>query len=439
MEHAHPLMNEPNTIEHGWLSNTLHRALGTFTALRFPQFRLFWIGLSSQIIGQQMFQVTVGWLAFELTGSPAALAMINGFAFIPRALLTLLGGALADRWDQRRLITVAQAISMTAILTIGTLTLTGRIEVWHLAVSAFLLGLSQSIDEPSRSSIFPRLLPNKSHIPSAVPLMSLAWSSTRIFAPSIAGFVIAAWGADTSFFIAAGGAATMVTVMRLIHPAPASEERARGNVMRNIVEGLQYVRQHDVFAKAILSAFVYATFASGYVFMLPVFAKDVLRVDEVGLGVLTSAAGIGSVAGLVTFGFVHSKLRPGAVIIMGLTLFSLSLIGVAASRMYWLTWGLLVTTGMAHIYFQTSANVILQSLVDSSYRGRVMSLYGQLWSLMLLSGVLLNGLAALVGATYALGGGALVLLAFTYGYLARSSSLRHVRLDSEARPRAAGH
>lgn len=432
-------MHKSDPIEGGWLSRTLTRTFSTFAALRFPQFRLFWIGLTSQIIGQQMFQVTVGWLAYDLTGSPAALAMINGVAFVPRALLTLLGGVFADRWDQRKLITIAQSISMTAIVVIGTLTLTGRIEVWHLGVSAFFLGLSQSIDEPSRSSIFPRLLPDRSHIPSAVPLVSLAWSSTRIFAPSIAGFVIAAWGADTSFFVSAAGAAVMVTVMRMVRPNPATGERARGNVMRNVVEGLQYVRHHDVFSKVILAAFVYATFASGYVFMLPVFAKDVLEVDERGLGILTSAAGIGSVAGLITFNFVHSKLRPGPVIIMGLTLFSLSLIGVAVSRMFWLSWALLVCTGMAHIYFQTSANVILQTLVDPGYRGRVMSLYGQLWSLMLLSGVILNATAAFVGPTYALGGGACLLLAFVYIYLARSSSVRRITLDPDAGPHTTRH
>jgi MFS family permease len=163
-----------------------------------------------------------------------------------------------------------------------------------------------------------------------------------------------------------------------------------------------------------------------------------LGVDGRGLGILTSAAGIGSVIGLISFGFVHSKMRPGTVIVLGLTLFALSLIGVAASRSFWLTWTLLVGTGMAHIYFQTSANVILQSLVDSGYRGRVMSLYGQLWSLMLLSGVILNGVAALTNASYALAGGAIVLLVFTYAYLARSTSLRNVELP-DANPRAARH
>jgi MFS family permease len=137
-----------------------------FTALRFRDFRLFWIGLPGQIIGQQMFQVTVAWLAYDLTGSPAALGLINLVGFVPRVALTLQGGVFADRWDQQRLITVSQALAASIILTIATLAITDNIEVWHLAASAFILGISQSIDEPARTAFFPRLLPDRSLLPS---------------------------------------------------------------------------------------------------------------------------------------------------------------------------------------------------------------------------------------------------------------------------------
>jgi MFS family permease len=413
-----------NPIIRGFL-----RWLTLFTALRFRDFRLFWIGLAAQIIGQQMFQVTVGWLAYELTGSPAALALINLVGFVPRVALTLLGGVFADRWDQQRLITIAQAISAGIILTIATLAITDNIQVWHLAVSAFVLGISQSIDEPARTAFFPRLLPDRSHIPSAVPLISLAWSSTRVFAPSIAGFVIAAWGADISFLVSAAGAATMVGMLRFVRPH-SDRPPARGNVLRSIVEGIQYVRADEVYSKVILSAFVYATFLAGYVFTLPVVAAD-LGVGSLGLGVLTSAAGVGSLLGLGTFVFLNARFRPGQVIVFGMTLFALSLIGVALSPYFPLSVGLLGLTGMAHIYFQTSSNVVLQSTLEDRYRGRVMSLYGLLWSLMLLSGALLNFAAEFVGARYALVGGAIVVLVYVYGFLVRGKAFMHVTLQNK--------
>jgi MFS family permease len=423
-------MNNTEPAAGGPVLRPFLRWLSLFTALRFRDFRLFWIGLTAQIVGQQMFQVTVGWLAYDLTGSPAALGLINLVGFVPRVTLTLLGGVFADRWDQQRLITVAQGLSAAIILTVATLAITENIEVWHLAVSAFVLGMSQSIDEPARTAFFPRLLPDRSHIPSAVPLISLAWSSTRVFAPSIAGFVIAAWGADTSFLLSAAGAATMVAMLRFVHP---NQDRppARGNMLRNLIEGVQYVRADEVYSKVILSAFVYATFLAGYVFILPVFAEE-LGAGPKGLGALASAAGIGSVIGLGTFSFLHARFKPGQVIIIGMTLFSFALMGVAASQSFLLSVGLLGVTGVARIYFQTSANVILQSTLEDRYRGRVMSLYGLLWSLMLLSGTLLNLAAEFVGPRYALGGGAVIVLVYVWVFLARSTALRHVSLDDRA-------
>jgi MFS family permease len=407
-----------------------HDWLRLFSALRFRDFRLFWVGLTSQIVGQQMFQFTVGWLAFELTGSPAALGLINLVGFLPRVMLTSFGGVFADRWNQRRLIMISQAISAASIITIATLAVTNQIEVWHLAGSAFVLGISQSIDEPSRTAFFPRLLPDRSHIPSAVPLISMAWSTTRILAPSIAGFVIAAGGASTSFFVSAAGAATMVMLLRMVHPTPR-QPVSRGNVLRDLTDGVQYVRRHPVFSKVVTAAFIHATFTTGYVYMLPVFAKDVLDLDPRGLGVLTGSAGVGSFIGLGTFNFLRGKLNPGAVMIFGLTLFSVSLLAFSFSDWFWLSIALLVLTGAAHIYFQTSASIVLLTLVEEHYRGRVMAVYGILWSLLLLSGTFLNLAAEFVGPRIALATGSGVVLAYIWLFLVRSSALTHLSLETE--------
>lgn len=377
-----------------------------------------------------MFQFTVGWLAFEITGQPGTLALIHFVAFLPRLPLTLFGGVFADRWDQRKLIIAAQAVSAAAILTIATLTATGSIQVWHLIAGAFLLGVSQAIDEPSRTAFFPRLLPDRSHIPSAVPLISMAWSTTRIVAPSIAGFVIAAGGASTSFFVSAAGAATMVTLLRILRITQAAPT-PRGNVWQNMVDGFKYVRRNEVFANVIMAAFVFATFTMGYALMLPVFAKDILDVDSRGLGILAASSGVGSFFALGTFNILHKRFKPGTVVIFGLTLFSLTLIGFAFSNWFWLSLILLTGTGMAHIYFQTSANVIIQTLVDDEYRGRVMALYGVLWSLLLLSATLLNFAAELIGPRFALAGGAGIVLAYVWLILVRSAALRNLSLETK--------
>ena len=407
------------------------RWLTLFSALRFRQFRVFWFGLLAQIVGQHMFMVTVGWLAFDLTGSEADLAYISLAGFVARLIFTLVGGVLADRWDQRLLISLGQAVSALSMVALATLTLLDVVNIYHLAAASFLIGISQSIDEPSRAAFWPRLLPDRSHIPSAVPLISMAWGSMRVGAPAVAGFVIAAAGADTSFFLSAAGAAIMVAVVQIVRPNPGGT-RSRGNMLRNLLDGVRYVRADEVFSKIILAGFVHATFSMGFILMLPAFAKEVLSVDERGLGLLAAATGIGSLAGLVTLGFLNARMRSGKMIIFSMTLFSGSLIAFAASETFLLSFGLLIVTGVAHVYFQTSSQVVLQTFVDERYRGRVMSLYAILWSLLLLSGALLNFAAEFVGPQRALTGGTVIVLLYVWLFLVRSPALRNLSLAQRA-------
>ena len=143
--------------------------LDFFSALVHRDFRLFWVGLMAQVTGQQMTIVTLGWLAYYLTESPLALGIINLLSAAPRLVINLLGGVLADRVDPRALIAGAQTISALVLIALGVLAITNNATIWHLGVAAFILGLVQSFDEPSRASLFPRLLPDRSFIPSAVP------------------------------------------------------------------------------------------------------------------------------------------------------------------------------------------------------------------------------------------------------------------------------
>ncbi|OGA29052.1 MAG: hypothetical protein A3I01_20225 [Betaproteobacteria bacterium RIFCSPLOWO2_02_FULL_65_24] len=397
------------------------------SALRVRDFRLFWLALIAQVGGQMMFQFTLGWLAFDLTGSPAYLGMVHLSGFAPQIALTLLGGVLADRWDPRKLIAFAQSIGAATMLGLGIMTLLGWAQAWHLAVAAFLLGVSTSIDEPSRSALFPRLLPERSQLRSAVPLISMAWGGTRIVAPSIGGFVIAASGAHSSFLISALGAGAMIAVVGVLRPAAASAP-SHGSMLSHFSASVRYVRGNEVFSKVIAAALLNATLVMGYFHMLPVFAKDVMGVDARGLGALASAPGVGALCGLLSYSLLQARFAPRNVMVFALTALGLLLIGVAWSAWFWLSLALLTLAGLAHSYFITSAQVIMQTLVDDQYRGRVMALFSLVWSLISLSGFLLNFAAEFVGPRLALTGGAALILAYVWLSLARSSALRGVSL-----------
>ena len=395
-------------------------------ALTVRNFRLYWLALVAQVVGQHMFWFTLGWLAFEITGSQAQLGFIYLCGFVPQFTLTLLGGVLADRVDARKLIGAAQTNSAIGIIIVGLATMFGVAQLWHLALGAFLLGLSGAIDEPARASFFPRLLP-RPLLSSAVPLISMAFGSSRMIAPSIAGFLIAAAGAPTTFLVCAAGVSTMIAVLFLVRPA-RGEARSHGSLLNNFTDSLHYIRGNEVFAKVIAVALLNATMAMGYIHMLPVFAKDVLEVDSRGLGILTSAAGVGALTGLLSYAWLQSRMSPRNLMVGALTAYSVALIGLAVSDWFWLSFCMIFVAGLCHGYFLTCVQVILQTMVEDHYRGRVMSVFTLVWSLASLSGFLLNIAGSLTGPRLALAGGAVIVLAYVWLSLARATALKDLVL-----------
>lgn len=391
-------------------------------ALRVPLFRLYWLALVAQVLGQMMFNFTLGWLAFEMTGSQAQLGFIHLCGFIPQFALTLLGGVLADRVDARRLIGLAQVTAAIAMLGVGVATLLGVAEIWHLALGAFVLGLASAIDEPARAAFFPRLL-ERTLLRSAIPLISMAFGGSRVIAPSIAGFLIAAAGAPVTFLVSAAGLLTMLAMISLLRPPPR-DAPPHGSLLHHFAESLRYIRANEVFAKVIGAALLNATFAMGYVNVLPVFAKDLLGVDSRGLGILAAAAGIGALSGFFSYAWVQPRISPRNLMVAALTFFNLGLIVLALSDHYWLSFCAIAVAGLCHGYFVTVCQVILQTLVEDRYRGRVMSIFTLVWSLMFLSGFLLNFAGALVGPRLALAGGAAIVLAYVWLSLVRARALR---------------
>jgi MFS family permease len=395
-------------------------------ALKVRDFRLYWLALVTQVVGQHMFAFTLGWLAFEITGSQAQLGFIHLCGFVPQFALTLLGGVLADRIDVRRLIGVAQINAAIAMILVGVVTLLGVAQLWHLALGAFLWGLSAAIDEPARASFFPRLLP-RPLLRSAVPLVSMAFASSRIIAPSIAGFVIAAAGAPATFLLCAAAVSTMIAVLFLVNPTHTAV-RPHGSLLNSFTESLRYIRANEAFAKVIAAALLNATLAMGFIHVLPVFAKDLLQVDSRGLGILASAAGIGSLVGFFSYAWLQAHMTPRTMIVGALTFYQVGLIGLAFSEWYWLSFCAILVAGLCHAYFLTCVQVMLQTLVEDHYRGRVMSVFALVWSLMFLSGFLLNLAGAFAGPRLALAGGAAIVLAYVWLSLVRAAALKNIVL-----------
>ena len=398
-----------------------------FAALRYRDFRFFWIGLMAQVTGQQMTIVTLGWLSYDLTQSPLALGFINLVSAAPRILVNIAGGVLADRFDPRTLVVAAQTTAVAVLVTLAVLTLTDQAAVWNLALAALVIGLVQSFDEPARASLFPRLLPDRSLIPIAVPLTSVAWSSTRIVAPSIAGFVIAAAGAGPSFFVAAAGAAAMAAVMRVVHPRQTTGG-SHGTMLSDMKAGAAYVWHHPVFRPLLLLALAASTFGQGYMLTFPVFQAEVYDVGPRELGLMYSSAGVGAMVGLFVYSRYFRKRGAGRVLLGGAGAFGVMLVAFALTPWFEAALVLLFFSGTVGVMQITTGQVILQTLVDDNLRGRVMALYGVHWGLLPVGGATMNAVAQGTGAPIAVAASGALLLTVVATIAVRGPALRGVAL-----------
>ena len=411
------------------------RKLGILAALRHRNFRIYWLGFVTSVSGMQMFLVIQAWLVFDLTGSALQLGFVALARAIPAVALGLIGGVVADKVDQRRLLIATTAGVSTIYLVLGTLTLIGVVQVWHVLVSVFLIGGLQAFDQPSRQAIFPNLIDRRDMM-SAVALNSTIHPGTRIFAPLVAGLLIdnlgiPQQGAAVAIFIVAGTYATFSYMMFRVHLPPV--ERSQGSSgFKDLTDGIRYIVASPVFRLLILTSFVNAFFGMSHVTLMPVFAKNLLG-DASGssISLLFSAAGIGGLMGAVIGGSLGAMRRKGWLIIGGASSYGGLLIGFAVAPWYGLALAVEWLASVCLQVFAVTAQSTLHSLVPDEFRGRVMGIWGMTHSVMQpVGGMAMGGAASGIAASVvvAIGGGVVAL----FGLLGTGSESRIRNLGAEA-------
>ena len=380
------------------------------SSMRYGQFRYYWLALLAGVTGHQMlFQFTLGWLMFELTGDEGYLAYLGLAVALPALALNLLGGVLADRLEPKVLVAGAQSVSATVVVVLATLVLLDRVEPWHILLTAFLAGVGQAFDQPSRASIFPRLV-EREHIANAVAMESIVWNGVRILAPALAGAVIARLSIETSMFLSAGSFYILAAVMALLklrERAPAS-----GRVMQQIGDSIRYVRDHPIFLYVMLLTFCNSLFGISYILLMPSLAEKSLMVGAERASWLLGAAGLGALIGNWIIGSVPRDSRRGQMILGGAMLYGVCLLLFALAAwqsMYWVSMVILFVGGINFSLYLVGGLSALQELVPDNIRGRVMGLYGATWSLGPLGMAQAGFVARYFGAPLAVAVGAVVV------------------------------
>jgi MFS family permease len=386
--------------------------LTTFAALRYRNYRLWFIGQALSLMGTWMQSVAQGWVVYQITGSRFALGAISFANTIPTLFLMLPAGAVADRVSRRTLLIWTQTAMMLCAFILTALTAAGVLQVWHVAVLAFALGVANSFDAPARQSLAVEMVEDRRDLMNAIALNSTMFNLGRVVGPAVGGVVLAALGPAWCFglngvsFLAVIGA---LLGMRLPpHPAPTSREP----LTQQGAAGLRYIRTNGPVRLIILLLGVSTLFGFSYSTLMPAYAVDVLRVGETGLGLLTTSVGVGALAGSLTVASLGHVRRKGRLLLAGSCLFPTALLGFAFSRSFPLSLALLAAVGFGFVLQNTTSNTIVQMLVPDHLRGRVMAVYTlTFFGTMPFGSLLVGSIAQVLGPTVAVAIGAAATLA----------------------------
>lgn len=391
-------------------------------AFRHRNFRIWYGGQLVSLVGTWMQSIAQGWLVLELTGDPLMLGFVAAAQFLPVVILGLFGGLIADGLPKRATLIVVQAFAMVLAFVLFGLTVSGVVEVWHVLVLAALLGVSNSIEFPTRQSFAIEMV-GRADVGNAVALGAAAFNGARVLGPALAGLAIGTLGIAPAFLINglsylavlaslfALRAAEMDTPPRLPRP------RTLAAVAANLREGLSFVRRTPLVLLATAVLGLSATFGMNFQVLVPPLARDVLGSDAAGFGFLMAASGIGSL--IAALGIAFSGRAGPWVVVLGALTMGLAEIVLGLSRWYPLSLAMMLIAGFGAIAMAATANTTIQLTVPDALRGRVMSVYTTTFAGSVpLGGLAAGAIASGFGADVAMGVGGAATAAVGIGGIA---------------------
>lgn len=353
----------------------------TGRALKHRNFRFFFLGQMISLTGTWMQTLAQAWLLGTLVGWHQAvlyIGLLGVVQFLPVLTLSLFGGIIADIWPKRLTVAGTQAASGVLALVLGALTFLHIVAVWHVFVVAFLLGLVNAVDMPTRQSFVVEMV-GPEDVANAIALNSAVFNSARIVGPAIAGVLIGLLGTALCFTLnglSYGAVVIGLLAMRESELSPAdrlSMPRSVTAVRNNLGEGLRYVWATPTVMLVLGVSAFFSIFGMNLSVTLPVMAADVLNVGPDGYGLLFAAMGAGGLTAalaVATLSRPRFRVLIGGGIVLGageLMLASTHLMPVALVAVF--------AAGLGAVAATASANSLVQMTVPGPLRGRVLSVY----------------------------------------------------------------
>ncbi|GGT24900.1 MFS transporter [Streptomyces chromofuscus] len=365
-----PTAHDPRPIPETPAGDT--RKSSMFSSLRIRNYRLFFLGQVVSNTGTWMQRIAQDWLVLSLTGSATAVGVTTALQFLPMLLFGLYGGVLVDRLPKRPALMVTQTAMALTGLALAALTLTGHVQVWHVYVAAFAVGLATVVDNPARQSFVSEMV-GPDQLQNAVSLNSANFQSARMIGPAVAGVLITGVGTGWAFLLNGLSYVAPLVGLLLMRPRElhAVERAPRGK--GQLREGLAYVagRPHLVWP-IVLVGFI-GTFAFNFPVYLSAFAGEVFHVGAGTYSLFNTLMAVGSVTGALLAarrGTARMRLLAAAALVFGTVE-----IVAAVTPSLWLFALLMIPLGVFGMTVNVTANTGIQMATDPAMRGRVMALY----------------------------------------------------------------
>ncbi len=352
---------------------------GIRRVLSHDNFRIFIIGDGISLVGNWVQRLAIGWLTWKLTESGAWLGIIAFCDLFPSLIFSPVGGALADRFDRLRLAITSQTAAMLQAAALALLTALGLIDIWGLMVLTLLRGSIAAINQPVRLAMLPSLVPRED-LSSAIALNSVLFNTARFIGPALAGIIIIQGGVVAAFTVnALSFLAYLFALTRLKIPPTTGDGKERANIFRQAWAGYHYVVGHPGIGPILLLLLLTSMFARPISELLPGFAAGIFNQGAGGLAWMTSAMGLGAMAGGVWFLRYRIESRLTTIAAHAFAAMGCGLLAFTAAPYFWLTLPFLALISFSTTINNISIQSLVQNSVDGAMRGRVMSVYGMIF------------------------------------------------------------
>jgi len=388
-----------------------------FRALKIRNYKLFFSGQIVSLLGTWIQNIALGWLVYRLTGSSLWLGVVGFAGQIPALFISPFAGVFADRLNRRKVLLIAQSVSMLLAFIMATLVFTDNIKVWHIVVIASINGMVMAFDTPFRHAFLIEMVGGKDLLQNAIALNSTLINSARFIGPMIGGFLIAWVGEGLCFLINGISFFSVIGALLAMRLNSANLNRSHSSIFAELREGFNYSFSLKPIRYLLILVVTTSFFGLPFQVFLPVFAKEILGGDSQMLGFLTGAVGAGALTGAFYLASRSSIKGLPRFIQWTAILFGLGLMGFSLSSNTFLSLALLFVAGFGMIAHFASTNTLLQTIVDDEKRGRVMSFYGMSFlGFTPLGSLMLGSITDVIGVpiTILISGSFCLLAAFLY-------------------------